>query len=476
MYKEKHILNHHTAGHKLSRYLDVYELNTVNCSADKTTGYKGDTITITGTPAWNEKTSSYSVTGATLTGNQFDFSGSDVTAQANYETAKSITTQSCSANKVSGFSGDNVTVTSTPAWNQKFSGYGITGATLTGNKFKIANSNVTVQGKYEIAKNVTLQATDGGSIAANRVSGFIGDSVTLSNTPDSGYEFSAYTLTGANLTGSTFKLTGSDVTAKAWFYLPPVNAHITYSMGNKFARDYLSNYTAFNEPDDVMNGLIEFGASGSNFGTDRYFAVKYDTRVATQTTDSRIAILDTQITLNDGVYILLHDTVEAARLHLLNPCINYHLPYGSPYLSNTAQFYQQNWIRNGELSAAIQITGGQYEYGTTAIRADYNQNALWFDGTVQPPADEWTYGRYNNARWSARDLCTHKFVFDKQAKSYSAFINSVARAKFTLDNPYMYSNITAIASIKLDNATNTDGAMFNLELASFSSLAEACRW
>lgn len=320
MYKEKHTVNKHYGSHKLSRYLDVYELNTVNCSADKTTGYKGDTITITGTPAWNQKTSSYSVTGATLTGNQFDFTGSDVTAQANYETAK----------------------------------------------------------------NVTLQATDGGSIAASRVSGFIGDSVTLSNTANSGYEFSAYTLTGANLTGSTFNLTGSDVTAKAWFYLPPVNAHTTYSMGNKFARDYLPNYTAFNEPDDVMNGLIEFGASGSNFGNDRYFAVKYDTRVATQTTDSRIAILDTQITLNDGVYILLHDTVEAARLHLLNPCINYHLPHGSPYLPYTAEYdrdkpyWKQNWVLNGSLTAATQITSGQYEYSTTAIRADSNQNALQF--------------------------------------------------------------------------------------------------
>lgn len=156
MYKEKHIINKTYGNHKLSRYLDVYELNTVNCSADKTTGYKGDTITITGTPAWNQKTSSYSVTGATLTGNQFDFTGSDVTAQANYETAK----------------------------------------------------------------NVTLQTNGGGTIAANRVSGFIGDSVTLSNTPNASYAFSAYTLTGANLTGSTFNLTGSDVTAKAWFYQP----------------------------------------------------------------------------------------------------------------------------------------------------------------------------------------------------------------------------------------------------------------
>ena len=220
MYKEKHILNHHTAGHKLSRYLDVYELNTVNCSADKTTGYKGDTITITGTPAWNERTSSYSVTGATLTGNQFDFTGSDVTAKANFETAKTITTQNCSANKVSGFSGDNVTVTGTPAWNQKLSGYGITGATLTGNNFKIANSNITVQGKYETAKNVTLQTNGGGTINASPVSGFIGDQVTLTNTPNTSYAFSAYTLTGATLTGNKFNFTGTDVTAKAWFYQP----------------------------------------------------------------------------------------------------------------------------------------------------------------------------------------------------------------------------------------------------------------
>ena len=422
MYKEKHIVNKHYGSHKLSRYLDVYELSTVNCSADKTTGYKGDTITITGTPAWNQKTSSYSVTGATLTGNQFDFTVSDVTAQANYETAQTI----------------------------------------------------------------TLQSTSGGSIAASRVSGFSGDSVTLSNTPDSGYEFSAYTLTGANLTGSTFNLTGSDVTAKAWFYLPPVNAHVTYSMGNKFARDYLPNYTAFNEPDDVVNGLIQLGTSGRVVNNDKYLAIKYSTRVATQTDNSLIAILDTQITLNDGVYILLHDTVEAAYQHVLNPCVNYHLPYGSPYLPYTAEYdrddpyWKQNWIRDGELTAATELAAGQYEYATTAIRVTDNQNALWFDGTVQPPFDGWTvsanYYPYNeNARWTSRDLCSHKFVFDCTAKTYSAFINGVARAKFTLNDPYV-SQLTAVDSIRIQNAQNTDGAMFNLELASFSSLAEACRW
>lgn len=415
MYKEKHILNHHTAGHTLSRYLDVYELDTVNCSADKTTGYKGDTVTITGTPAWNEKTSSYSVTGATLTGNQFDFTVSDVTAQANYETAKTI----------------------------------------------------------------TLQSTDGGSIAASRVSGFSGDSVTLSNTANSGYEFSAYTLTGANLTGSTFNLTGSDVTAKAWFYLPPVNAHVTYSMGNKFARDYLPNYSEFDEPDDVMNGYIEFGSSGSNFGTDRYFGIKYGTRLANRTDDSKPAISTTKITLNNA-YIFMRDHCFAASDHYIYPCINYYFPVHSPYIS-AEDFFKQNWQPVGQLSGAFlsAYQAGTQSYSISSTCLNYTQNMLRFSQIVQPPSDGWTFTGYadSNARWSGRDMCNRTFIFDKQERVYYVFANGVASAKFSLpEGTYSKGNITAIESIMLSNETNTDAAIFNLQIASFSSLAEACRW
>lgn len=217
MYKEKHILNKTYGNHQLSRYLDVYELDTVNCSADKTTGYKGDTITITGTPAWNEKTSAYSVTGATLTGNQFDFTGSDVTAQANYETAK----------------------------------------------------------------NVTLQTDGNGSIAASRLSGFIGDTVTLSNTASDGYEFSAYTLTGANLTGSTFDLTGSNVTAKAWYLLtatPTPDKFLRDTNGNDIynRNDMSDTYTlsiSVHADDKYMYDVVCFDPISAHYN---YLMVDYD--------------------------------------------------------------------------------------------------------------------------------------------------------------------------------------------------------
>lgn len=152
MIKEKHVLTNPYNHHALSRYIDVYEVTTDGCSSSPMSGYKGTEATLVDNPAWNEKFSSYSITGATLTGNNF-----------------------------------------------------------------VINNDVTAKANYETAKNLTLQTDGHGSIAANRTSGFIGDQVTLSNTANSGYTFTGYSITGAILTGNKFNFIGNDVIAKANF-------------------------------------------------------------------------------------------------------------------------------------------------------------------------------------------------------------------------------------------------------------------
>lgn len=120
-----------------------------------------------------------------------------------------------------------MTLTPNPAWNEKFSSYSITGANLTGNTFTFTNSDVTANANYETAKNVTT-ATDGhGTITASPKSGFTGTVVTLSNTPNTYYNFTNYSITGANLTGNKFTLTGSDVTAKANFSSVPHQIYVS---------------------------------------------------------------------------------------------------------------------------------------------------------------------------------------------------------------------------------------------------------
>lgn len=92
MRTEKHIVNKTYGGHQLSRYIDVYEVSTVDCAATQYSGYKGTEITlIDQTPAgygfdhWN-------ITGATLTGNNFILNN-DVTAQGIYTAEPSYTSK-----------------------------------------------------------------------------------------------------------------------------------------------------------------------------------------------------------------------------------------------------------------------------------------------------------------------------------------------------------------------------------------------
>lgn len=70
--------------------LTVYNLSLASVSngaisADKLSGYDGDVVTLENTASAGYTFNGYSVTGASLTGNQFVFSGSDVTASAAFK-------------------------------------------------------------------------------------------------------------------------------------------------------------------------------------------------------------------------------------------------------------------------------------------------------------------------------------------------------------------------------------------------------
>lgn len=70
---------------------------------------------------------------------------------------------------------------------------------------------------------VYINQSTGGTISASPMSGHDGDTVTLSNTPDTNYTFNGYSVNGATLyDGNKFDFSGSDVTCSAsWTYVPP---------------------------------------------------------------------------------------------------------------------------------------------------------------------------------------------------------------------------------------------------------------
>lgn len=182
-----------------------------------------------------------------------------------------MTTDRCSASPMEGYKGTEVTLVDQPAWNEKFSAWQVTGANVTGNNL-ILNNDVTAKAVYETAKNLTLQTDGHGSIASNRMSGFIGDLATLSNSnPAQYYAFSGYSITGATLTGNKFNFVGNNVTAKAWFTMTGVPVNLIYSGGNidptTQGPSIVSAHTYFlYEPDTQDRVNI----------TDPYVVIQYD--------------------------------------------------------------------------------------------------------------------------------------------------------------------------------------------------------
>ena len=71
--------------------------------------------------------------------------------------------------------------------------------------------------------NVNVLQSENGSVSASPLSGTYGTEVTLTNTPDEGYIFDRYELTGATLyDGNKFKIKKYDVNVQGYFRVPSV--------------------------------------------------------------------------------------------------------------------------------------------------------------------------------------------------------------------------------------------------------------
>jgi len=126
-----------------------------------------------------------------------------------------------SSNKLSGWWNDEITLYNTPSAHYDFNGYSITGSTLyDNNKFKFNGSSVSAEALFTPwpVRNVNLIQTSGGTINASPMTGYDGDTVVLTNTPEQGYDFISYELTGSTLyDNNKFDFNGNNVSVKSNF-------------------------------------------------------------------------------------------------------------------------------------------------------------------------------------------------------------------------------------------------------------------
>lgn len=197
------------------------------------------------------------------------------------------------ANKTSGYIGDIISLTATPtAYSASFNRYEITGAVLTGNDFAFQGEDVTAKAYFNIpiVRTLTLQTDGHGTLTADKVTGYAGQTVTLTPTYNTYYRFKNYQNTGGSINGNTFTFSDADATAQANFsanaftasgkinnnsytatglYInfPTTYAVATYHTNNIPSTWYNSNWN----PSNASAYKITFNGSGATFGSKATF-------------------------------------------------------------------------------------------------------------------------------------------------------------------------------------------------------------
>lgn len=273
-----------------------------------------------------------------------------------YHVTTSGTHGTVTASPTEGISGTEVTLSNTPDTHYHFGSYSLTGATLkNANQFDIADSDVSVVGNFiEDTKYSVTCTNDGhGTISAYPTSNYSGSTVTLSNTPNTGYNFDKYTIvsgTGASISGNTLTIGTSNVTVRGDFIAIPVDY---VQIGNLL-------WKTVNTDTYVSSGMVDEYPWGSGSGRPR---IRYYNTTGVSQLSSQ---------LSDGWRIPTYNDFQALSAAVNNNPIS--LCATSPYWSGT------NTTGFNALPAGIYYYSELYGVGTAA--EFYGINCIYsFDTT-----------------------------------------------------------------------------------------------
>ena len=202
-------------------------------TANKATAHYGEQVKLTPTPETGYRFKNYTTVPANLeiTDNKFTMPNSNVTVTANFEKIRySITVNSGSgspggtvtANKTTATMGETVVLTVTPNTGVQLKSFTKVPSNLSisSYQFTMPAANVTITAVWEwIQRTITLSAGAGGSLTASKLTAHYGEQITLTPSPNTGYQFSSYTRTPGTLAISANKFTmpNSNVTIAASF-------------------------------------------------------------------------------------------------------------------------------------------------------------------------------------------------------------------------------------------------------------------
>ena len=109
------------------------------------------------------------------------------------------------------FDTSNLSYTANRGWD--FTGYDATGAIVTNNILTFQNQNASVQAGFSAIPSytITILPAEHGTVVASMPSGYRGETVSLTSTPDEGWYKNGYLTTGCRVVNDTFVISANAI-------------------------------------------------------------------------------------------------------------------------------------------------------------------------------------------------------------------------------------------------------------------------
>lgn len=171
------------------------------------------------------------------------------------------------ATPTSGYRNDLITLSSHADEGYNLYSYKVDGATLTGDTFKLKNSNVIVTPQWynsETTSTLSLTNDGNGTVDASVLTGHVYDTSTLSTTANEGYVFDKFVLTnGGSIQDNIYTFGVEDGIVEALFKIPSA---ILYRFDGEYTGNVFGTTDVSNAPYDYIAIKFDYRNTAPSYG------------------------------------------------------------------------------------------------------------------------------------------------------------------------------------------------------------------
>ena len=204
---------------------------------------------------------------ATITATAADGSGKSATCEVTVKPAEYTVTVltdgkgSASASATTAAAGTTVTLTAKPDSGYRLARWEVVegDVTITGNRFIMPAENVTVRAVFSPVVNIPdtheieLIVGEGGEAKLSLTNASAGSTITVTATPDEGFELDYITVDGERIDGTTFTMPEHDVTVRVYF----TDGSVDMPFVDVNSGDWFYEYVEYVYANGLMDGVSD---------------------------------------------------------------------------------------------------------------------------------------------------------------------------------------------------------------------------